>query len=550
MSLRPWMLFILLFALLFALSCATGSDDDNPNPPNRFDDDDVVDPDLRGDDDDALCPDVIREYLTIDSFAAPPNPITGDQTPEQYNKVKYFRYRADTGENPPAPADAIVILLPGYTVGVGYLAYTAQNLVALSCGRVEVWLMERRHHLLEDTHGMNVAEAAKDPDIAVGYYFEGKPVQGKTFDGFLDAYGPETGFLSEWGMDVAMQDIRTLIEQVPESARQQSVFLAGHSRGGAYVKAYGAYVFEDGHQGCDDVAGLILVDGESRYLPVFTESIYRATINAIRRGWLPRYMTFPPLGPPIYTYMEILALAASSDLADTGDPRLGPDGVFGNFGPMKIMVPLMYRYQDLTLTNEAFWGYATDTESGLIGLLTSSVGKLDGPTATDFLGVYPTDPNHVYRWKHYDEVSPTEYCEIQDFIHGLYEGPSNAMDPYYATRLDVDFYAAGILETDGQWQADHFLLRNSEMDAPVFLLGSHLLSEMSGRIDLYRDQLPPVRGQSLPRDQFGFDILWRTDWEHIDTAFAVAETNEFFAVILEWIKFFSEGSVQVPTAGE
>ena len=84
------------------------------------------------------------------------------------------------------------------------------------------------------------------------------------------------------------------------------------------------------------------------------------------------------------------------------------------------------------------------------------------------------------------------------------------------------------------------------MDAPIFALGSRLLSQKSDRLYFYRDQLPPVRGQSLPRDQFGFDVMWREDWEHLDTAFAVAQTNEFFDVVLQWMDFFSAGTVQVP----
>ena len=543
MHLRNPLTCLVLIAVCFAVACQDGNDD-HDDPDNSVDDDDVG---LSDDDDDAAaCPGVVWDYLTIDSVPAPPNPITGAESPPEFDKVKYFRFRADTAGAPPDEVNAVMIMLPGYSVGAGYLTYLAENLVALSCGRIEVWISERRHHLLEDTTGMDAAEAAKDPDLAYSYYYEGGQVNGSTFDGFLSAYGQQTDFLSEWGLELALKDIRRLIEQVPQAGRQTSVFLAGHSRGGFYVKAYAAHVFKDGHRGCDDLAGAILVDGESRYLPIFTKSLYETTINAVRRGILPRYITLPPFGPPVYTYFEIMAMTASEDFSNPDDPRLGPDGVYGKYGPFTYLLPLLYRFEDMTLTNEALLGYATDAESGLISLLLAGFGKLDGPTATDALGVYPTDSDHLYRWKHYNQVTPGEFSEIQDFIHGLYEGPSNAMDPYYGTRLDIDYWAAEFFENEDQWQSEYFLFKNSTMDAPVFVLGSRLLYEKSDHVFFYRSQLPPVRGQNLPRDQFGFDVMWHPEWEHLDTAFAVAKTNDFFQMILDWMEFFSTGTTRIP----
>jgi len=547
MLLRVFLILLSISLLCFLFSC--GDDDDDSR--GSDDDDDSQDDDHAGDDDDDdddddSCPKVIWDYITIDSYPAPANPVTGRESPPKYNKAKYFRFRGDTGHESPDEVEAILIMVPGYTVGVGYMSYMAKSLVELSCGRVEVWTAERRHHLLEDSTGMDAAEAAKDPDIAYSYYWEGGAIDGKTFDGFLNPYNSETGFLSEWGLDLSMWDIRKIIEQVPEESRQKTVYLSGHSRGVVYAKAYAAYEFDDGHKGRDDLAGLLMIDGESRFLPIFTKGIYETTINSLRKGLLPRYMTLPPFGPPIYTNFEILAMAASEDFTNPDDPRLGPDGVYGKFGPMAFLVPIMYRFKDVTLSNEAFLGWATDKESGLVGLLLAGFGKLDGPTATDFLGAYPTDANHIYKWKHYDQVDPIEFCEVQDFIKSLYEGPSNGMDPYYATRLDIDFYAAGIFETGGTWKSDYFLLDNGAMDVPVFALGSRLLSEKSDRLYFYRDQLPPVRGQNLPRDQFGFDILWRDDWEHLDTAFAIAQTNEFFHLAVDWMLEFSHGTVAIP----
>ncbi|MEZ4269594.1 MAG: hypothetical protein R3F39_24815 [Myxococcota bacterium] len=495
------------------------------------------------------CPQVVRQYVEIPADPAPPNPVTGAETPPEFNVVRYIRYRAETGTAPPAEVDAILVVAPGFTVGSGYLSYMAQSLVAQSCGRVEVWLTERRHHLLEDPTGMNAAEAARDPRLAYGYYFEGAAVGGRTFAGILDAKGKGSEILSEWGLEIALKDLRRVIEQVPVAARQASVFLGGHSRGVAYVQAYAAYEFEPGHLGCDDLAGLVLIDGDSRYDEAMTEAAYLERLKRIREGSTPRYVNVPPASPEIYVFLEILALAASDDVATPGDPELGPDGQFGTLGPLQSLAPLLFRGLDIKMTNEAFWGFAADTESAILDILRSGLGKLDGATEVDELGAYPSDEGHLYRWKHYDQVEPAEFCEIQDLLHALYAGPSNAPDPYYAARLDQDFYVADRMDTEGTWREAYFPLRASAMNAPVYVLGSRLLSGEPERVTDYRDRIAPVRGQSLPRSEYGFEVSWKPEWEHIDTVFAVAETNPFFADVTAWMQRFSAGGVQVPEHG-
>jgi len=507
---------------------------------------DTVAGDLAGEETSGTCPGVVKRYIEIDGEPAPPNPVTGDTTPAKFNKVRYIRYRADTGDEPPVPVKAILVMLPGFTVGTGYLTYMARNLVDMSCGRIEVWLVERRHHLLEDPTGMIAAEQAGDPWIANGYYYEGAEVDGKTFAGFIDGSGPDSAMVSEWGLDIAMKDIRTVIRQVPESARQATVFLGGQSRGVAFVRAYAAYEFEDGRLGVEDLAGLALVDGDSQYNDKMTEQGYLDNLDDIRSGKKARFVTVPPAGPPIYTFLEILAMASSEGFGDPDDPQLGPNGQFPEFGPLGPLLPLLFRQQDIHMTNEAFFGFATDTDSAIIDILKAGLGAMDGPTAKDALGVYPTDPDHLYTWKHWNEVDPPEFCEIQDLIKSLYEGPSNALDPYYASRLDLDFFVADQLETAGTWRDKYFRFKSSQMDAPVYALGSHILSEQPERVTRYRDQIAPVRGQDLPRSEYGFEILWKPEWEHIDTVFAVAATNDFFSGLLDWMIEFSKGEVQVP----
>ena len=95
--------------------------------------------------------------------------------------------------------------------GANSFDYIGRQLVSMAeadagVGSLEVWAMERRTNCLEDLTGMNAAEAAGDPGIAVDYYYNGVEVAGKMFQGFLGEQ--DVPFLSEFGLKLLMDDIQ------------------------------------------------------------------------------------------------------------------------------------------------------------------------------------------------------------------------------------------------------------------------------------------------------------------------------------------------------
>ena len=78
--------------------------------------------------------------------------------------------------------------IPGFMGGANSFDYIGRQLVSMAeadagVGSLEVWAMERRTNCLEDLTGMNAAEAAGDPGIAVDYYYHGVEVDEKVFRG-------------------------------------------------------------------------------------------------------------------------------------------------------------------------------------------------------------------------------------------------------------------------------------------------------------------------------------------------------------------------------
>ncbi|MCZ7585181.1 MAG: hypothetical protein M5R36_18640 [Deltaproteobacteria bacterium] len=547
-----WFAMLLLCVpMITSVGCGCGGDDDDDSSDvdDDADDDTSDDDDTAADDDDDPPFSVRWDYLLVDVPAPPANPTTLDETPASLNYVPVFRFRQETGDAPPRAVEAVLIIVAGYTAGANQIRSIAEEMVTLSEGAFEVWVPDRRFHLLEDVVGSNAAEAAGNPYLAYDYYYNGLEVNGRTFQGYFDPRSSDSAMMSEWGLDQEMIIYRRLLELIPEEARATNVFFGGHSRGAYFAQALAAYEFEDGKLGNDEIAGLILLDGGPRYEPDYTEAEYLDDIAGIRSGDLPRTTSFSFFTPGMYTFLEIFSMAAADGLGDPFDPTLGPDGVFPHNGPFTVLRPFMTRFHDVGLTNEAFVGLVADDEFGLLENFHGHMGRMTGgEICHDFLGDFPCEDGAMYSWLDYNEVEPHELMSVQKLITNIFEGPSNNADPYYPARIDIDFYVADVLETEGTWRDDYFRFRTSQVDAPVFVMGTHLVAD-TGLMEQYRDQLPPVRGYDMPRTDIGFDILYKDDWEHIDGLQVEPEYNDLYTQLADWVNTWSSGEVAVPLFG-
>ncbi|MCZ7583924.1 MAG: hypothetical protein M5R36_11595 [Deltaproteobacteria bacterium] len=548
MRFKAWILLALCFALASGAVglTACGGDDDDDN-----DDDDVVTPD--DDDDDAVSPDddagdddgevrAVYEYLLIDTDAPPPNPVKNAATPDEYNKIPLFRFHAETDGKAAPPTRSIVIFSAGLAAGSNQMFHLARSLVELSRGRVEVWVPEKRHALLEDQFGMDLAEERNDPYIGYDYYWLGREVEGRTYQ-IPSPTGSDTDMMSEWGMDMWVHDIRRLVHMVPEEYRRTNVFLAGDSRGAGYMQVYAGYVFEDGSIGADEIAGLILWDGgfNAKNRPPF-EFEYLNNLKALRNGTQRRYLD---LQVRDFWFMEIFGMIATEGVGDPDDPYVGPDGFFYDYGSFGLLLPLLTRGHDVTVTNEAFFSMVLDSDHIPYPLFMGHLGCLGGgPVGHDFLGDYPAQDGATYHWTRYDECDPPELVDSRKLTRMLWEGPSNFSDFHHSQRMELDMTVAGDMETEGTWRDKYLPVHSSRMDAPVFTIVSRLY-EKEGLMERYRGQIAPTRDGLVPReeDEDGFRLIYKTDWSHMDAIAVEKKFNPIFPVLLDWIDGWSAGEI-------
>jgi pimeloyl-ACP methyl ester carboxylesterase len=173
--------------------------------------------------------------------------------------------------------DAILVLVPGFEGGAGSFKILAENLIthARVAGlNVELWAFDRRGHQIEDREGVNIAEAAVDPVIALDWFYGGE--LGLTLHPALVA-GPnrraifhdtqaDTAFIADWTGLVFSRDIDAAVEAARAAAKNQNVFLGGHSAGTGFTARYASTDFDLGgggpaEAGYAKVRGLVLLEG-------------------------------------------------------------------------------------------------------------------------------------------------------------------------------------------------------------------------------------------------------------------------------------------------
>jgi len=497
-----------------------------------------------------------REVFLVAGVTPPPNGLTGNATPAEYNKVRVVRYRVDS--DPPRPARAIAVLMPGFLGGAGSYDPMARAIVRRSNANdaYEAWAIDRRSNLLEDHHGLDVAEVKKDPEIAMRYYFEEEPAEDKTFAGFFGQ--SQVDFASEWGLATTIGDLRKVIELIPQAERKSRVFLVGHSLGASIAEEYAAWDF-DGLAGYSELAGLALVDGVSRQegdvAPVLSEQEYLEGTMGGPAGFSPpglnaiekttRYISLPLLGLNVYPMAATVAMRS----------LWSPEAIVEDPYRDKAFLTLLTLPEVPKMTNRAAMGFAFDDASNGVSFASVSCGHGEGGPITEYEGLFgklahPSDPKATYTWVEYDAVTPREHTSIEDISRSWYEGPNlDFAEWYFPARLSLDAQAAATLTLKaGDWPLDKYDLKaihGAKMDLPVFGAVANLVGDLTAldKLKMLLQNVPigagrPLEGQARtnPDAFMVYDVIKLT---HIDplsgTDDAKGDVSKWYDAFNSWI---------------
>ena len=501
-----------------------------------------------------------REVLRVAAPAPPPNPnaTAFAETPPENNFVRVVRYRLDS--EPPRPARAIAVLMPGFLGGAGSFEPLARALVRRSApdAAIEVWAIDRRSNFLEDHHGLDVAEVRGDPELASRYYFAGDEVEGRRFPGLLSQ--EQTAFMSEWGLATTISDLQAVLGLVPTAGRKSHVVLIGHSLGASIVEEYAAWDFT-GRPGYEDLAGLVLIDGttgaEGNATPPISLTQYqdglggsfpRPGLSKIRSR--DRFYTLPLLGSEIYVTAGISALRAAWRPMDVvSDPDRD--------SALRVLLGLN---AVPALTNRAALGFSFDRAYNALSFAAVSCGVGTGGRIEKYrslLGadlLHPTDPAATYDWVDFDKTQPTGHTALTDLAQAWFHGPGlDFAEWYFPARLALDAPAAGSLVlASSDWPRSMFGLRAAHgrsLDLPILALAAGLAGKGSGDQHAYDalrqlvDAVPigPGRPQAgLPRTRAeAFRVLAYPQLTHIDPILGadspISQAQEWYRELHEFL---------------
>ena len=522
---------------------------------------------------------VVQEEL-IQSDYPTENGFVPDGYPYDWdcNYIRFIRYRPDTGGGPSKKVNAVLVLIPGYMGGANSFDYLGRQLVSMAeqsgRGSLEVWAVDRRGNCLEDLTGLNAAETAADPQIAVDYYYGGRELNGHTFPGFLGE--SDLPFLSEFGLRLLEDDVWKIITtMIPDpEVRKNTVFIGGHSAGGGFASYFAGWDFDgdpatEGDAGYNNCAGLIGLDGRvgPRSGTYIEEAEYEQQVSKIRSGTSRRLGLFTGVTPEALAIFEIVGMYAHLDPQVESTMKDIPySGEVASLIRMLNSKDLahfltgMPAFEDFRYTNEAVLGSLLDDNFNPVPFMEASMGFLQGGAVVvkdfpgdlaDLIGMpglkknglfIPWDagpPNALgtgplYSWVNFDRVGNAadpayqdeagtltyttwteEVTDVQTVALSLYQGPTNFPEWYYTARIGLD--------------------------------GSAVLAPYNSEVGLnflYNDRI-----DGLPL--INFNASEHPGYNHLDVLYAAVDRpghreNEIFGPMMDFVFANSGGTVTVP----
>ena len=296
-------------------------------------------------------------------------------------------------------ASRVLVLVPGFIGGAGDFRLIARDIVS-RVPDLQVWAVDRRSNALEDTSVF----AGGDPDKAFDYYLRLQEVDGRRF---RPLRGQDFPFTREWGLDLALRDLRRVIL----TARFQGaskVILGGHSLGASTAVAYSTWDF-GGRPGYRDVDGLVLIDGGLK--GTFTSPTYEQA-----RQRLEKLQSSDPFVDLLGIGLPWAAGAFAESAALYAQKKPNQPSVLQQYPP----IPPEFK-APVPTTNEAALGYAFDETTSPPGfeLIRVRAGRL-------------APSGNPRPWQN-GEVTP-----IQRLARTFGTEPGNGIEWYFPKRLPLD----------------------------------------------------------------------------------------------------------------
>jgi pimeloyl-ACP methyl ester carboxylesterase len=426
-------------------------------------------------------------------------------TPNQYDKVGILQ------EGSPS-AKKILVLVPGTSASAAYFDPLAQDIVRRAKGW-QVWAVERRENLFEDhTMADRLKRGEATPQQLFDYYlgYLTKPSVTEHITNVPDA---SVLFARGWGMRVAVEDLRQVIEKAREQSRE--VVLGGHSLGGSITTAYATWDF-NGQLGARDLSGLVFIDGGSGPASLTAEQAAETLDNLSHQSpWL----TFGGIAPPYAGLFNIVG----STLAKV-DPNSRSIVQGFPFVPSSLRAPVI-------VTNEAGYGFSLDTETSPPQLAAAQVHAGHLAASGDPRG-----------WDPAGEITPIQ--RVATMFSG---GDLLGLDGtawYHPMRLTIDSQAVGAgIANPAQDVLDVHSIHGRELSLPIYAFAAALGNQRvlaAARLLASQSSIPDRAVTLVDRS---------TTYAHVDPLAAYPD-NDFVSTVVPFLEKLKKVKEHGRHAGE
>jgi hypothetical protein len=429
-----------------------------------------------------------------ESILTVPTPAVAG-TPAKYDSVQVRTFGSPS-------ASHVLVLVPGTNGGAGDFDLVAPYL-ATHVPDLQVWAEMRREGALQDESMIQSTLAGKTTSQQMFDYYLGWISDPKITDHYQPLKAADYGFVADWGMAVAMDDLHAVISKASDGGTR-SVTLGGHSLGGTEAATYAAWDF-DGHAGYSTINGIVCIDGCAGAPvgfgpPPTVPSVQLAIAQLATKGpWLDL------LGTGAWTtgvFSEVGAVTALKD-------PTGPATTFEDFP----LLPAVFK-PSVPVTNEAEFGYAFDYRTSPKGLGLIQVRSGHVATTGDPAGWVDTD------------ITP-----IMNVVDAFAQTPLAAADWYYPERLTIDAGAAQSLhQSDVATYLGLRLFHTSQVDVPLYAFQTSL----GGAGNAVADSAQAYKAESkIP----SVTVVSRTaTYSHLDPLLAGSSRNDFLKTVVPWLK--------------
>jgi len=484
------------------------------------------------------------ERMLIDLPGAPEQ-----HTPAALNRVGGYRYFQPDAAVP----TTILVLIPGLNSGVNTMDILARALVAASRLPLEVWVVKTRPTYLQDRRGVREALAYRNPDFALAYYYGKLPIDGHVFR--LPPPGTHE-YAAYWGLDVALRDIRAVVQEIHHRYPQGAVFLGGHSLGAILAALYAGYDFDripgpgrvpagtgestlSPGAGVRDIRGLVMLDGVPfGFLPRLSGRGYLHGFRLPGLGPIPGAEQLTVADPQTrvgpFTDTSVLARTQDSILFDV-------IAVYAYLRPGEPSTLPFFPRKGLRITNEALLGAVLSNQMQHDLFIRTSVGsplgvfqRIPDPANVNPEGLLdlqtgrPAPGETLIRWIPYDRSTPPGRVDLRALEEAILRPGGDFTQWYMPWRFILDLGLAGKLDTSDAFSRQYVSLTQVRYtNVPVIIIGAGRgLVRRASVTDFYRGQI------ATPPDRVTVTIL--PGYTHLDIE--NAQDNRAVPLVLGWIE--------------